>query len=178
EHYSAKEFLQTLQTCQLVLEKKLLYQSNFNKLYLTAGQYRFRYEAPSSPNQPDSDGWDAPIDDLPVQSKDPLPQLSGVLLDLQNARFAIVSAGDSVVFGPSSGSVALHEGIFVGQGGRFDWKSAGDSLIYAERSEEHTSELQSRENLVCRLLLEKKKKTHQSNAPKHTSKDSTIRRDA
>src|SRR5690606_40596957 len=28
------------------------------------------------------------------------------------------------------------------------------------RSEEHTSELQSRENLVCRLLLEKKKQTH------------------
>src|SRR5690606_42140449 len=31
-----------------------------------------------------------------------------------------------------------------------------------ERSEEHTSELQSRENLVCRLLLEKKKKTKRS----------------
>ena len=31
-----------------------------------------------------------------------------------------------------------------------------DSLV---RSEEHTSELQSRRNLVCRLLLEKKKKT-------------------
>src|SRR5690606_41689126 len=29
------------------------------------------------------------------------------------------------------------------------------------RSEEHTSELQSRENLVCRLLLEKKKKNVQ-----------------
>src|SRR5690606_39989431 len=29
--------------------------------------------------------------------------------------------------------------------------------ILNERSEEHTSELQSRENLVCRLLLEKKK---------------------
>src|SRR5690606_42161824 len=28
------------------------------------------------------------------------------------------------------------------------------------RSEEHTSELQSRENLVCRLLLEKKKKNN------------------
>ena len=28
------------------------------------------------------------------------------------------------------------------------------------RSEEHTSELQSRRNLVCRLLLEKKKKKH------------------
>src|SRR2546430_11162356 len=29
----------------------------------------------------------------------------------------------------------------------------------SERSEEHTSELQSQSNLVCRLLLEKKKKT-------------------
>src|SRR5690606_668792 len=31
-------------------------------------------------------------------------------------------------------------------------------LVVVDRSEEHTSELQSRENLVCRLLLEKKKK--------------------
>src|SRR5690606_42131345 len=31
-----------------------------------------------------------------------------------------------------------------------------------DRSEEHTSELQSRENLVCRLLLEKKKKKKRS----------------
>src|SRR5688572_31279144 len=31
------------------------------------------------------------------------------------------------------------------------------------RSEEHTSELQSQSNLVCRLLLEKKKKTKQKN---------------
>src|SRR2546430_12711390 len=30
------------------------------------------------------------------------------------------------------------------------------------RSEEHTSELQSQSNLVCRLLLEKKKTTHRS----------------
>src|SRR5690606_39773919 len=36
----------------------------------------------------------------------------------------------------------------------------GDVEVYSQRlnrSEEHTSELQSRENLVCRLLLEKKK---------------------
>src|SRR3712207_7178568 len=31
---------------------------------------------------------------------------------------------------------------------------------HALRSEEHTSELQSRQYLVCRLLLEKKKKIH------------------
>src|SRR5690606_41692935 len=33
------------------------------------------------------------------------------------------------------------------------------------RSEEHTSELQSRENLVCRLLLEKKKLTRRVTVP-------------
>src|SRR2546427_6516111 len=32
-------------------------------------------------------------------------------------------------------------------------------LLRKHRSEEHTSELQSQSNLVCRLLLEKKKKT-------------------
>src|SRR3712207_7172947 len=31
-------------------------------------------------------------------------------------------------------------------------------VVTSERSEEHTSELQSRQYLVCRLLLEKKKK--------------------
>src|SRR2546430_5313519 len=33
-------------------------------------------------------------------------------------------------------------------------------LAECNRSEEHTSELQSQSNLVCRLLLEKKKKKH------------------
>src|SRR5206468_285003 len=32
-------------------------------------------------------------------------------------------------------------------------------VVFVGRSEEHTSELQSRSDLVCRLLLEKKKKT-------------------
>src|SRR2546426_3971067 len=35
-------------------------------------------------------------------------------------------------------------------------------IILLERSEEHTSELQSPCNLVCRLLLEKKKKNYRS----------------
>src|SRR2546430_10350095 len=34
------------------------------------------------------------------------------------------------------------------------------SMSYDHRSEEHTSELQSQSNLVCRLLLEKKKTIH------------------
>src|SRR3712207_8692952 len=35
---------------------------------------------------------------------------------------------------------------------------AGEEVTLEGRSEEHTSELQSRQYLVCRLLLEKKKK--------------------
>src|SRR3989449_3220901 len=35
--------------------------------------------------------------------------------------------------------------------------TAGKGVVHSERSEEHTSELQSRLHLVCRLLLEKKK---------------------
>src|SRR5438034_8636692 len=36
------------------------------------------------------------------------------------------------------------------------------------RSEEHTSELQSHSDIVCRLLLEKKKKQHASRSPTST----------
>src|SRR5690554_7654570 len=37
----------------------------------------------------------------------------------------------------------------------------GSDEVAGERSEEHTSELQSRPHLVCRLLLEKKKIAHE-----------------
>src|SRR2546427_1976016 len=41
----------------------------------------------------------------------------------------------------------------------------------SRRSEEHTSELQSQSNLVCRLLLEKKKKKKQIQRVTHTKKE-------
>src|SRR2546422_3779782 len=43
---------------------------------------------------------------------------------------------------------------------QFEWRAAGNGRLEPRvvRSEEHTSELQSRLHLVCRLLLEKKKK--------------------
>src|SRR2546421_3502400 len=43
--------------------------------------------------------------------------------------------------------------------GAMDQRQAGyQTILISSRSEEHTSELQSRSDLVCRLLLEKKKK--------------------
>src|SRR2546427_5831325 len=78
-------------------------------------------------------------------------------------------------------------GIFVGRHGRIRTDSRdsarscrsatssgsyqlGDRRTGTERSEEHTSELQSQSNLVCRLLLEKKKKK-----PKHHNTINTKR---
>src|SRR5687768_18348943 len=45
----------------------------------------------------------------------------------------------------------------VGSSGAVDWSLS--NVLMRGRSEEHTSELQSRLHLVCRLLLEKKKDT-------------------
>src|SRR2546422_1973005 len=49
-------------------------------------------------------------------------------------------------------------------------------IVLAFRSEEHTSELQSRLHLVCRLLLEKKKKKKQNNMYKTSEKNNSITR--
>src|SRR5207302_5454210 len=42
------------------------------------------------------------------------------------------------------------------QGQSYHRDDGANTALFSVRSEEHTSELQSRENLVCRLLLEKK----------------------
>src|SRR5256886_12020685 len=47
------------------------------------------------------------------------------------------------------------------------WMRDANEGHVATRSEEHTSELQSQSNLVCRLLLEKKKRTDMDIALKH-----------
>src|SRR2546427_13180173 len=46
----------------------------------------------------------------------------------------------------------------LGAPARLCHRNSQELLLRNERSEEHTSELQSQSNLVCRLLLEKKKK--------------------
>src|SRR2546422_3160047 len=61
------------------------------------------------------------------------------------------------------------------------WRSPGTGRLVREenrrwRSEEHTSELQSRLHLVCRLLLEKKKKQdlHRTRARHHSNADKQL----
>ncbi|HEV7351228.1 hypothetical protein [Telluribacter sp.] len=137
--YDAKSLQKLLETAQLVIEKKQLYSSNYSKLYLTEGQYRFRFDdtVPTTDPKatiPANDGWDLPADSVLIDSKArPVPTLSGALLDLQGATFAVVTTHDSISFGPSTGSVSLKEGTFVGKGGKFTWE--GDQGIYVDFDE-------------------------------------------
>src|SRR3712207_9017747 len=68
----------------------------------------------------------------------------------------IGEGGDDIMVGSAG------RGKMAGMSG-FDWATYKDNPFGVNadlRSEEHTSELQSRQYLVCRLLLEKKKKQH------------------
>src|SRR2546422_6745639 len=55
-------------------------------------------------------------------------------------------------------SPGFGESGFLEKLSNFVWHLVLPALVLLLRSEEHTSELQSRLHLVCRLLLEKKKK--------------------
>src|SRR5688572_14719770 len=77
---------------------------------------------------------------------------------VQNAKEYNIDVNRIVVTGQSAGGhLALMAGLAPASAG-FDRNCpAADPLkVAAVRSEEHTSELQSQSNLVCRLLLEKK----------------------
>src|SRR5690242_21240901 len=62
-------------------------------------------------------------------------------------------------FGENSrpNAIILTHGHFDHAGNALELARHWNVPVYAHRSEEHTSELQSHVNLVCRLLLEKKK---------------------
>src|SRR5204863_5537465 len=58
---------------------------------------------------------------------------------------------------PSELGWGTHERHFPADGREHDFGGRAAIYLLRPRSEEHTSELQSRRDLVCRLLLEKKK---------------------
>src|SRR2546430_3163329 len=70
-------------------------------------------------------------------------------------RGEVVRSGVALVARPGVGGMAGGQELHQAVPHRFrDHRRRGDRV----RSEEHTSELQSQSNLVCRLLLEKKKR--------------------
>src|SRR5690606_40647673 len=90
-----------------------------------------------------------------------------IYASIQNFDEALAALEKAELLEPSEGDIYLIRGTIYSSMGWFDdaeenLKKALHSadnkadVYYQLRSEEHTSELQSRENLVCRLLLEKK----------------------
>src|SRR5687768_18016454 len=67
----------------------------------------------------------------------------------QTGRARVAQAGDR----------SCAAGAGVSRTGSLEGRPDDTELAHFRRSEEHTSELQSRLHLVCRLLLEKKKNT-------------------
>src|SRR5690625_5991866 len=76
---------------------------------------------------------------------------------LQHQRDS-VSVAEPVAVPETAGSAALAPD---GEGGKTSGMESGELVSRLRRSEEHTSELQSRGHLVCRLLLEKKNHRHE-----------------
>src|SRR2546425_1435859 len=76
---------------------------------------------------------------------------------------AIGGKGDDL-FGALHIRTVTAERIFPGWQHEFEHRGRADVLGEKRRSEEHTSELQSLAYLVCRLLLEKKKKKQTTSA--------------
>src|SRR5260370_33568255 len=66
-------------------------------------------------------------------------------------------AGEGEVQAQVGVRVVFRVGSDFGEPGAGHHDAGGSNCVLVERSEEHTSELQSHLNLVCRLLLEKKK---------------------
>src|SRR3989475_4301876 len=88
-------------------------------------------------------------------------------------RLVALARGTPAVFAPAPVRAEIESGdpaferLLAGLGRAAPHR--GDVVILVHRSEEHTSEIQSQSNLVCRLLLEKKKERHTAGPPPQTS---------
>jgi hypothetical protein len=136
EKYDAKSLEKVLNTIRTISETNKLYAANYNSLYLLSGSYKFRFDTTSAQRvaaatAAANDTWDTPVDTgfVIAPRSTPIPVLAGAVIDLTDAVFGMVTTGDSVAFGPTTGSVSLRDGIFVGKGGKFTWESVGNPDI-------------------------------------------------
>src|SRR2546430_13447822 len=86
---------------------------------------------------------------------------SYVLLDALLLSFSFFFFNDTAT--TEIYTLSLHDALPISSGAAGPFSNGGkrsnEKPSSKDRSEEHTSELQSQSNLVCRLLLEKKKNT-------------------
>ena len=144
ETYDTKSSLKYFETARNLFENRLVYTSNFNRLFAYEGTYSFRFEGAPDPNKPlepakttpSNDGWGDVVADstgilnVTAYEKKPLPTVTGAIIEFKNVNLVMLTANDSVPLTQTSGKLAVREGIWVGTGGKMTWETAGSPEIY------------------------------------------------
>ncbi len=149
EQTNGKEFGNFLQTLHHFFDVQALYFSNYSKLYYKNGTYSFEFvELVQEVVQQEEDeggdwfeDWDKPvdeqewstIDDEHVANKEgeytlpdvAQPTILGAVVHFKNVDLEFVTRYDTATLYNTSGSWMISNKLFVGEGGRFDWSSAG-----------------------------------------------------
>src|SRR5690606_40156403 len=105
---------------------------------------------PAAPRLADTAAHDEEIDDPPIGHVHMIPVIDPGAEDDHRPAFGLFRIGRKFTRDRDD-AISRYTGYFFGPRRR---------IRFILRSEEHTSELQSRENVVCRLLLENKKWKH------------------
>ncbi len=144
ETYDTKSSLKYFETARNLFENRLVYTSNFNRLFAYEGTYSFRFEGAPDPNKPiepakttpSNDGWGDVVADstgilnVTAYEKKPLPTVTGAIIEFKNVNLVMLTANDSVPLTQTSGKLAVREGIWVGTGGKMTWETSGSPEIY------------------------------------------------
>lgn len=171
--YDSKGLIASLATLNLFFEKKVLFTSNYNRLYAQGGTFTFAFkeELPTNnqineqpaenkeenkeQNNKDANGWFDQLDsgdnqgsnaDTAFSSTDDItmsdvftkpiqPAVLGAVIIFDNTNLVFATAYDSVQLGGTKGSLMLKDGVFVGNGGKFDWSAAGLPQAYCDIKE-------------------------------------------
>ncbi len=91
------------------------------------------------------DGWDTPATSDSTQprllgiqyvpQRRPIPTVNGAVISLKDVSLAFVANGDSAILSNTTGDLMLKDGIWVGQGGKFTWETAGRPDIFVTLSD-------------------------------------------
>ncbi|MFN8346306.1 MAG: hypothetical protein U0X91_14985 [Spirosomataceae bacterium] len=145
ETYDTKSALKYFETARNLFENRLLYNSTFNRLFAYEGTFSFRFEGAPDPNKaaepakttPANDDWSNATADstnfmtATAYEKKPLPTVTGAVIEFKNVNLVMVTANDSVPIAQTGGKLGIREGIWVGNGGKITWETAGSADIYA-----------------------------------------------
>jgi hypothetical protein len=146
ESYDSKNMVKFFESAKLLYETRMLYNTNYSRLYALEGSFVFRFgdattefikTAEASNAKAKDDGWGNILSDSNSVSgpifyeKKMIPTLTGAMIEFKNTNLVFVTLNDSVTLAQTNGKVAVKEGIWTGVGGKITWEMAGDPSIYA-----------------------------------------------